>query len=128
MPFHISWVENFDKITLSCTFKKIEANFCFSVFSKNSKIQNGRHFREEENFLKIGKSTFLRYPMGQKFQQNHSKETGAILCFAILGKNSKIQNGCHIWGGDNFLKIVKSTLVRYHVGRKFRRNGSILHS
>ena len=36
------------------------------------KIQNGRHFWEEENFLKIAKSTFLRYPMGRKFHRNNS--------------------------------------------------------
>ena len=40
-------------------------------------------------------------------------------------KNSKIQNGRHFWGGENFLKIAKSTLLRYPVGRKFRRNCSI---
>ena len=72
MPFCIGWVENFDKVTLSCTGKKIEANFCFSIFGKNSKIQNGRHFWEEENFLKIAKSTFLRYHMARKFQRNNS--------------------------------------------------------
>ena len=66
MPFCIGWVENFDEITLSCTVKKIEANSCFSIFGKNLKIQNGCHFWEKENFLKIGKSTFLRYPMGSK--------------------------------------------------------------
>ena len=31
------------------------------------------------------------------------------LCFAIFGKNSKIQNGRHFWGGENFWKIAKST-------------------
>ena len=75
MLFCIGWVENFDEVTLSCTrsyLKKIEANFCFSIFGKNSKIQNGRHFWEEENFLKTAKSTFLRYPMGRKFQRNNS--------------------------------------------------------
>ena len=72
MPFCIGWVKNFDKVTLSCTVKKIEANFCFSIFEKNSKIQNGHHFWEEENFLKIAKSTFLRYPTGRKFQRNNS--------------------------------------------------------
>ena len=72
MPFCIGWVKNFDQVTLSCTVKKIEANFCFSIFGKNSKIQNGRNFGEEENFLKITKSTFLRYPMGLKFQRNNS--------------------------------------------------------
>ena len=64
MPFCIGWVENFDEITLSCTVKKIEANSCFSIFGKNLKIQNGRHFWEKENFL--------RYPMGRKFQRNNS--------------------------------------------------------
>ena len=29
------------------------------------------------------------------------KEIEAHLCFAIFGKNSKIQNGRHFWGGEN---------------------------
>ena len=66
MPFCIGWVENFDEIALSCTVKEIEANFCFSIFGKNLKIQNGRHFWEEEIFLKIAKSTLVRYPVGRK--------------------------------------------------------------
>ena len=41
--------------------------------------------------------------------------------------NSKIQNGCHFWGGENFLKIAKIAFLRYPVGRKFRRNRSISH-
>ena len=67
MPFCIGWVENFNEIALSCTVKEIDANFCFSIFGKNSKIQTGRHFGEEENFLKIAKSALLRYPVGRKF-------------------------------------------------------------
>ena len=58
------WVENFDEIALSRTVKEIEANSCFAIFGKNSKIQNGRHFWGGENSLKIAKSTFLRYPVG----------------------------------------------------------------
>ena len=123
MPFCIGWVENFDEITLSCTVKKIEANSCFSIFGKNSKNQNGRHFWGGENFLKIAKITFLRYPVGRKFDEialsRTVKEIEANLCFAILGKNSKIQNGRHFWGGENFLKIAKTTMLRYPVGRKF---------
>ena len=76
MPFCIGWVENFDEITLSCTVKKIEANSCFSIFGKNSKIQNGRHFWGGENFLKIGMSTFVRYPVGRKFRRNRSISHG----------------------------------------------------
>ena len=76
MPFCIGWVENFDEIALSRTVKEIEANFCFSIFGKNSKIQNGRHFWEEEYLLKIAKSTFLRYPVSRKFRQNRSISHG----------------------------------------------------
>ena len=131
MPFCIGWVENFDEITLSCTVKKIEANSCFSIFGKNSKNQNGRHFWGGENFLKIAKSTFLRYPVGRNFDEIAPsctvKEIEPNLCFAIFGKNSKIQNGRHFWGGENFLKIAQSIFLRYPVGRKFRRNRSISH-
>ena len=55
------WVENFDKTVLSHTVKEIEANLCFSIFGKNAKIQNGRHFWGEENLMKIANSTLLRY-------------------------------------------------------------------
>ena len=58
------WVENFDEIALSRTVKEIEAILCFAIFGKNSKNQIGRHFWGGENFLKIAKSTFLRYPAG----------------------------------------------------------------
>ena len=34
----ILWVENFDEIALSHTVKEIEANSCFAIFGKNSKI------------------------------------------------------------------------------------------
>ena len=47
------------------------------------------------------------------------KEIEANLCFASFGKNSKIQNGRHFGGGENFLENCKSTLLRYPVGRKF---------
>ena len=61
------WVENFDEITLSRTVKEIEANLCFATFGKKSKIQNGHHFWGGKIFLKIAKSTLLRYPVGRKF-------------------------------------------------------------
>ena len=125
------WVENFDEIALSRTVKEIEANLCFAIFGNNSKIQNGRHFGGGENFLKIAKITFLRYPVVENFDEialsRMVKEIEANLRFAIFGKNSKIQNGRHFWGGENFLKIAKNTMLRYPVGRKFRRNSSISH-
>ena len=54
------WGENFDEIALSRTVKEIEANLCFAILGKKSKIQNGRHFWGGENFLKTAKITFLR--------------------------------------------------------------------
>ena len=56
------WIENFDEIALSRTVKEIEANLSFCIFfffGKNSKIQNGHHFWEGENFLKIANRIFL---------------------------------------------------------------------
>ena len=44
------WIENFDEIALSRTVKEIEAILCFAILGENSKIQNGRHMWEEENF------------------------------------------------------------------------------
>ena len=70
------WVENFDEIALSRTVKEIEANLCFAIFGKNSKIQNGRHFWGGENILKIANITFLRYPVGRKFRRNRSISHG----------------------------------------------------
>ena len=70
------WVENFDEIALSGTVKEIGGNLCFAIFGKNSKIQNSRHFWGGENFLKITKSTMLRYPVGRKFRRNRSISHG----------------------------------------------------
>ena len=70
------WVENFNEIALYRTVKEIEANFCFAIFGKNSKIQNGRHFWGGENFLKIAEIAFLRYPVGRKFRRNRSISHG----------------------------------------------------
>ena len=60
------WVENFDEITLSRTVKEIEANLCFSIFGKNSKIQNGRHFWGGENFFKNYQEYNAQIPCGSK--------------------------------------------------------------
>ena len=63
------WVENFDEIALSRTVKEIEANLCFAIFGKNSKIQNGRHFWGGENFLNFANITLPKIPWGRKFRQ-----------------------------------------------------------
>ena len=125
------WVENFDEIALSRTVKEIEANLCFAIFGKNSKIQNGRHFWGGENFLQIEILHSLDTLWVENFDEialsRTVKEIEANLCFAIFGKNSKIQNGRHFWGGENFLKIAKIAFLRYPVRRKFCRNRSISH-
>ena len=60
------WVENFDEIALSRTVKEIEANLCFAIFGKNSKIQNGRHFWGGENFWKNYQEHNAQIPCGSK--------------------------------------------------------------
>ena len=103
------WVENFDEIALSHTVKELEANLCFAIFGKNSKIQNGRHFWGGENFLKLLRVHFLDTQWVENFDEialsRTVKEIEAILCFAIFWKNSKLQNGRHFWGRENFLKL-----------------------
>ena len=104
-------VENFAEIALSRTVKEIEANLSFAIFGEGKifgKLQR-LHSLDPlwvENFAEIALSRTV-------------KEIEANLCFAIFGKNSKIQNGHHFWGGENFLEITKSTMLRYPVGRKF---------
>ena len=44
-----------------------------------------------------------------KFLGRTVKEIESNLCFAIFGQKLNIQNGRHFWGGENFLKIAKST-------------------
>ena len=68
----ILWVKNFVEIALSSTVFEIEAFLCFAIFAKILKIQNGRHFGRDKNFLKIGITTPQRYPVGQKFHRNRS--------------------------------------------------------
>ena len=103
--------------------KEIQAILCFVIFGKNSKIQNGCHFWGGENFFKLPIIHSLDTLWVENFDEialsRTVKEIQAILCFPIFGKNSKIQNGRHFWGGENLLKIDISTFLRYPVGRKF---------
>ena len=100
------WVENFDEIALSRTVKEIEANLCFAIFGKNSKIQNGRHFGEGKIFLKLLRVQCSDTLSVENFDEialsGTVKEIEANLCFAIFGKNSKIQNGRQFWEGKIF--------------------------
>ena len=46
------------------------------------------------------------------------KEIEGNLCFAIFGKNSKIQNGHHFWGGENFFENCKEYTPQTPCGLK----------
>ena len=131
-------VEKFAEIALSRTVKEIEANLCFAIFGKNSKIQNGRHFWGGEIFLKIANITFLRYPVESKISMKSlyldtvTGDRSKFAIFAIFGKIfSKIPKMAAIFGeGKIFAKNCKTQicfyLLRYPVrDRKFRRNRSI---
>ena len=100
------WVENFNEITLFCTVK---GNMCFSNLGKNSKIQNGRHMWGGEIVWKLQRVHFLDTLLVENFDKialsRTVKEIEANLCFAILGKNSKNQNGRHMWEEENFWKL-----------------------
>ena len=123
------WVENFNEIALSCTVKEIESKFVFCHFWQKFKM--AAIFGEGKIFGKLQRVHSLDTLWVENFSEialSHTvKEIEGNLCFAIFGKNSKIQNGCHFWGGENFWKIAKSTLLRYPVGGKFQRNRSISH-
>ena len=109
------WVENFDEIALSHTVKEIEGNLCFTIFGKNSKIQNGRHFWGGEIFSILARvelsDTLWVENCAEIALSRTVKEIEANLCFAIFGKNSKIQNGRHFWGGENFLENCKDCIT-----------------
>ena len=97
--------------------------------AKNSKIQNGRHFWRDKNFLKIGMATLQRYPVGQKFRRNRSILYGfrALSIFMFCNFCEKFENSKWppFWRDKIFLKIGITTLHRYPVGQKFRQNRSI---
>ena len=112
-------VENFDNIALSRTVKEIEANLCFSIFGKNSKIQIGCHFLGEEIFLKIEEL----FSSDNLWVENFDE---IALSRTVKGIEA-IQNGRQFWREENFLKIPVSTFLRYPVGRKCRQNHSISH-
>ena len=87
------WLENFDEIALSRMVKGIEANSCFAIFGKNSKIQNGGHFWGGEIFFKLQRvhslDTLWVKNFGEIALSRTVKEIEANSCFAIFGKNSK---------------------------------------
>ena len=125
------WVENFDEIALSRTVKEMKQICVLPFLAKIRKFKMAAIFGKGKIFWKLPRIQCSDTLWVENFDEialsRTVKEIEANLCFAIFGKNSKIQNGLHFWGGENFLKIAKSTFLRYPVGRKFRRNRSISH-
>ena len=110
-------LKTLDEIALSRTVKDIEANLCFAIFGQNLKILKWSPFLGKGKSLENWQEYITQITWGvQNFDEialsRTVKEIEANLCFAIFGTNSKIQNGRHFWGGENFLKIAKSTLLR----------------
>ena len=106
----ILWVENFNEIALSHTVKEIEANLCFAIFGKNSKIQNGHHFWGGETFLKIPRVHCSDTLWVQNFDEialsGRVKEIEANLCFAIfLAKIRKFKMVVIFGEGKYFFKL-----------------------
>ena len=127
----ILWVENCDEIALSRTVKEIETICVLPFLAKIQKYKMAAIFGEGKFFWKFERVPSLHTLWVENFDEialsRTVKEIEAILCFDIFAKNSKIQNGCHFWGGEIFLKIAKITFLIYPVGRKLRRNRSFSH-
>ena len=92
---------------------EIEANSCFAIFGKNSKIQNGRHFWGGEIFFENGKEYIAEIPCGLKISPKwlYLARLRRYKEICVLPFLAKIQNGRHIWGGEIFLKIAKITFL-----------------
>ena len=90
-----------------------------SVFTFHAEIQDGRQKWQESDFCEKS-PIHSGYSLVENFDEIALsctvKEIEVNLCFCIFGKNSKMQNGCHFWGEEMFLKIAQSRLLRYPVG------------
>ena len=64
------------KLLYLARFSRYKHFWCFAIFAKNPKIQNGHQFWQDKNFLKIWMATLQRYPAGQKFRRNRSISHG----------------------------------------------------
>ena len=78
----------------------------FCHFCQNFENSKWPPFLGGEIFGKLQRLHFLDTLWVENFDEialsRTVKEIEGNLCFAIFGKNSKIQNGRHFWGGENF--------------------------
>ena len=81
----------------------------FCHFWQKSENTKWPPFLGRGNFFENCKEYLPYIPCGSKISTKIAlsrtvKEIEANLSFAIFGKNSKIQNGRHFWGGENFFE------------------------
>ena len=78
----------------------------YPVGQKWPKIQNGRHFRRDKIFLKIGMAT-LQIPCRSKILSKslYLARFSRYKHFYVLQFLRKIQNGRHFWRENSFFKI-----------------------
>ena len=118
----------FDKITLSCTVKEIEALLCFSIFWQKFENAKWPPFLGRGKLARVHCSDTLWVENFDEIALSRTvKEIEANFCFAILGKNSKIQNGRHYWEEENFFENFQGYIAWIPCGSKIRQNHSILH-
>ena len=104
----------------------------FCHFWQNFENSKWPPFLGRGKFFENCKEYIAEIPCGSKISTKslylaRLRRYKQICVLPFLAKNSKIQNGRHFWGGENFLKIAKITFLRYPVGRRFQRNRSISH-
>ena len=108
-------------------FSRYKHFYVLQFLRKIRKFKMAAVFGETNIFFKNGITTPQGYPVSQK---NSSKSLylarfSRYKHFCVLQFLRKIQNGRHFWRDKNILKIGITTLQRYPVGQKFRRNRSI---
>ena len=133
--------QNFVEITLSSTVFEIQPFLCFALLKKKIKNSNAI-FWQVKYLLKLGKASFHRYPVGQKFCRNPTSKflfyangfkkysyinivlyvylMSLYFQFCVLNFLSKIRKlniTPQFWGRENFLKIGKSSFDEIALSR-----------
>ena len=128
--FFENWHGYSAEIPCGSKFSLKSLYLCFAIFAKNSKIQNGRHFWRDKNFFQNWDNYSAEIPCGSKILSKslYLARFSRYKHFYVLQFLRKIRKFkmAAIFGETKiFLKIGKTTLQRYPVGQKFRRNHSI---
>ena len=101
--------------------------FCVLQFCEKFENSKWPPFLARQNFFKNWHGYSADIPCGSKISSKSLYLAGfsRYKHFYVLQFLRKIQNGRHFWRDKIFFKIGITTLQRYPVGQKFRRNRSI---